>query len=135
MAALAGGSQSPIHRHYRPQNLSVSSTSPLHSVFHPVQFLLHPGNRNCKADALSRFHSLNAPSDPQPILPPALIISPIIWKIDEEIRAATLTKPDPLGGPEGKTFVPTSQRQSLLGSVHSVPCSGHPGSQWTLSLL
>ncbi len=48
---------------------------------------------------------------------------------------ATLTEPTPLGGLEGKMYVPTSQRQSLLGSVHQVPGSGHPGSQRTLSLL
>ncbi len=94
-----------------------------------------PGNHNCKADTLSRLHSLDSPSDPEPILPPALIVSPIDWNIHEEIRAATLTEPAPLGGAEGKTFVPPSQRQSFLGSVHSVPGSGHPGSQRTLLLL
>ncbi len=88
-----------------------------------------PGNRNCKADALSRLHSTDAPSDPEPILPPALIVSPILWNIDEDIRAATQTEPAPPGGSEGRTFVPSSQRQSLLGSVHNVPGSGHPGSQ------
>ncbi len=71
----------------------------------------------------------------EPILPPALLVSPIIWNIDEEIRATTLTEPALLGGPEGKTFVRKFQRHSLLGSVPSVPGSGHPGSQRTLSLL
>ncbi len=94
-----------------------------------------PGNHNCKADALSRLHSLDAPSDPEPILPPALIVSPILWNIDEDIKVATQIEPALLGGPEGKKFVPTSQRQSLLGSVHNVPGSGHPVSQRTLSLL
>ncbi len=94
-----------------------------------------PGNRNCKADALSRVHSPDSPTEPEPILPPALIVNPIIWNIDQDIRDATLTEPAPLGGPEGKTFVPVSIRQSLLDSVHKVPGSGHPGSQRTLSLL
>ncbi len=94
-----------------------------------------PGNRNCKADALSRVHSPDSPTEPEPIPPPALIVNPIIWNIDQDIRAATLTEPAPLGGPEGKTFVPVSIRQSLLDSVHKVPGSGHPGSQRTLSLL
>ncbi len=84
---------------------------------------------------LSRLHSLDLPSDPKPIFPPALIVSPIVWNIHEEIRAAILIEPAPLGGPEGKTFVPQSQLQSFLGSVHSVPGSGHLGSQRTLSLL
>ncbi len=94
-----------------------------------------PGNHNCKADALSRLHSPESPSEPEPIIPPALIVSPIQWDITENIRVATLTEPAPLGGPEGKTYVPTSQRQSLLGSVHEIPGSGHPGSRRTLSLL
>ncbi len=94
-----------------------------------------PGNQNCKADTLSRVHSPDSPTEPEPILPPALIVNPIIWNIDQDIRAATLTEPAPLGGPEGKTFVPVSIRQSLLDSVHKVPGSGHPGSQRTLSLL
>ncbi len=66
---------------------------------------------------------------------PVLIVSPIQWNIVKDIRAATLIEPAPLGGPEGKTYVPISQRQSLLGSVHQGPGSGHPGSQRTLSLL
>ncbi len=36
---------------------------------------------------------------------------------------------------EGKTYVPTSLRTSLLGSLHASTGSGHPGSQRTLSLL
>ncbi len=46
---------------------------------------------------------------------------------DEPIR---ITEPAPLGGPEGKTYVPTSLRTTL----HASPGSGHPGSQRTLSL-
>ncbi len=87
-----------------------------------------PGHRNCKADALSRLHSPESPSEPETIIPPALIVSPIQWDITENIRVATLTESAPLGGPEWKTYVPTSQRQSLLGSVHEIPGSGHPGS-------
>lgn len=94
------------------------------------------GNRELlHADALSRIYSPDSPTGPEPILPPVLIVNPIVWNIDEDIRAAILAKPAPLGGPEGKTFVPPSQRQSLLGSVHNVRGSGHPGNQQTLSLL
>ncbi len=42
-----------------------------------------PGNRNCKADALSRLHSPESPSEPETIIPPALIVSPIQWDITE----------------------------------------------------
>lgn len=67
------------------------------------------GNCNCKADALSQMHSPDAPSEPEPILPPALIVSPIVWNINKDTQAATLTEPALLRGPEEKTYVPTSQ--------------------------
>ncbi|KAL0152879.1 hypothetical protein M9458_051812, partial [Cirrhinus mrigala] len=57
------------------------------------------------------------------------------WDLDDQIRAATLAEPAPLGGPEGKDYVPTTLRLTLLDSVHTSPGSGHPGSQRTLSLL
>ncbi len=94
-----------------------------------------PGNQNPKADSLSQLHAPDQPSEPEPILPPALIVSPVQWELTKHIRDATHTEPAPQGGPEGKTYVPSSQRLTLLGSVHEVPCSGHPGSQRTLSLL
>ncbi len=62
-------------------------------------------------------------------------MSPIWWALDEQIRIASITEPAQLGGPEGKTYVPTSLRTTLLGSLHASPGSGHPGSQRTLSLL
>ncbi|KAL0175498.1 hypothetical protein M9458_027828, partial [Cirrhinus mrigala] len=60
-----------------------------------------PGNKNTKADALSRLHQ----PDPQPdeqesILPTSVFVSPITWALDSQI--------------EGKTFVPTSLRHALL---------------------
>ncbi len=143
--ALAGGKYPPILHHYIPQkqkNLrEAKRLNPRQArwalFFTRLNFTIpyRPGNRNCKADALSRLHSLNTPSDHEPILPPALIVSPIIWNIDEEFSATTLTEPAPMGGPEGKAFAPTSRRQSFLGSVHGVPGPRHPGSQRTLSLL
>ncbi len=63
------------------------------------------------------------------------LLTPSFWNIYMDIQAATLFEPAPLGGPEGKLFVMPSQRQALLGLVHKVPGSGHPGSQRTLSLL
>ncbi len=47
----------------------------------------------------------------------------------------TMTEPTPLGGLEGKIYVPTSLRSTLLGSLHASPGSGHPGSQRPLSIL
>ncbi len=94
-----------------------------------------PGSQNPKVDALFRLHAPDQPSEPEPILPPALIVSPIQWDLTRTIRDATRTEPSPQGGPEGKPYIPSSQRLTLLGSVHKVPDSGHPGSQRTLSLL
>ncbi|KAL0172449.1 hypothetical protein M9458_032760, partial [Cirrhinus mrigala] len=109
-----------------------------HSFFTRFHFTItyRPGNKNTKADALSRLHQ----PDPQPdeqesILPASVFVSPITWALDSQIEATTRTEPAPPGGPEGKIFVPTSLRHSLLDSVHTSLRSGHPGSYRTLSLL
>ncbi|KAI2642388.1 Transposon Tf2-8 polyprotein [Labeo rohita] len=91
-----------------------------------------PGSKNIPADALSRQSSPDQHTDPEPIIPPNLIVSPIIWKMDQQ---ATLQEPPPPECPEGKIYVPRSQRQHLLGTAHQSPGSGHPGSKRTLSLL
>ncbi|KAL0173391.1 hypothetical protein M9458_029359, partial [Cirrhinus mrigala] len=54
---------------------------------------------------------------------------------DNTIRHATLQEPAPSDCPEGKIFAPRSQRLTLLGTAHQSLGSGHPSSQWTLSLL
>ncbi len=96
----------------------------------------HPGNKNIKADALSRLHQPDpTPDEPEPVLPSSVFLSPIQWALDDQIRAATLTEPAPLGGPECKEYVPSTLRLTLLDSVHTSPGSGHPGSNRTLSLL
>ncbi len=74
-----------------------------------------PGNQNPKADALSRLHAPDQPSEPEPILPPALIVSPIRWDLTERIRDTTRTEPALQGGPEGKTYMPSSQRLNHSG--------------------
>ncbi|KAI2667405.1 Transposon Tf2-8 polyprotein [Labeo rohita] len=77
----------------------------------------------------------DSPAEPEPIIPPDVILSPIIWGLEHNIRHATLQEPAPPGCPEGKIYVPRSQRLHLLGTVHESPGSGHPGSRWILSLL
>ncbi|KAI2649864.1 Transposon Tf2-11 polyprotein [Labeo rohita] len=94
-----------------------------------------PGSKNVPADALSRQFSPEATSDPETIIPSELIVSPIIWDLDQAIQQATLQEPAPPECPEGKTYVPLSQRQILLGTAHGTPGSGHPGSSRTLSLI
>ncbi|KAL0146621.1 hypothetical protein M9458_057961 [Cirrhinus mrigala] len=94
-----------------------------------------PGSKNIPADALSRQFSPDDSVDPEPILPSELIVSPIVWELDQAIQQATLQEPAPPDCPKGKIYVPRSQRQVLLGTAHGTPGSGHPGSSRTLSLL
>ncbi|KAI2660042.1 Transposon Tf2-8 polyprotein [Labeo rohita] len=94
-----------------------------------------PGSKNIPADALSQQFSPEATSDPETIIPSELIVSPIIWDLDQAIQQATLQEPALPECPEGKTYVPLSQRQILLGTAHGTPGSGHPGSSRTLSLI
>ncbi len=89
----------------------------------------HSGSKNIKADALSRLHQPDpTPDEPEPILPHSIFTSPVLWKLDNQIQAATLTEPAPPGDPEGKNYVPSNLRLTLLDSVHTSPGSGHPGS-------
>lgn len=94
-----------------------------------------PGAKNIKADSLSCIHAPEEPSTPEPRLPPAVLISPIQCDLNEQICLATMAEPAPLGGPEGKIYMPTSLRTTLLGSLHASPGSGQPGSLRTLSLV
>ncbi|KAL0175529.1 hypothetical protein M9458_027859, partial [Cirrhinus mrigala] len=101
----------------------------------PVEQNYDIGSKNIPADALSRQSSPNQTTDPEPILPSKLIVGPIVWTIDHDIQQATLQEPAPPDCPEGKIYVPSSQRLNLLGTVHQSPGSGHPGSKRTLSLI
>lgn len=62
--------------------------------------------------------------DPEPttqesILPLAMIVSPIQWAIDDQIRQATLAEPAPPGGPEGHIYAPSTCRLTLMDSSHT----------------
>ncbi|KAI2663984.1 Transposon Tf2-8 polyprotein [Labeo rohita] len=94
-----------------------------------------PGSKNVSVDALCCQFSSDYPSEPEPIIPSNLIVSPILWDQDVNIRQATLHEPAPPECPEGKIYVPRSQCQPLLGAAHQSPGSGDPGSKRTLSLL
>ncbi len=94
-----------------------------------------PGDKNCRADALSRLHQPEPDNNsPEPILPPPMIVSPILWSIDELLTQVNRSEPAPPGGPEGLLYVPPTYRLPLM-DVHTSPGSGHPGSLRTLSLL
>ncbi|KAL0147689.1 hypothetical protein M9458_056998, partial [Cirrhinus mrigala] len=123
----------------------------LEGATHPFTIITDHKNLQCLHDAkrlnsrqarwalfLTRFNfkiTYHSPSEPEPILPSDLIVSPIIWDMDQEIQQTTLQEPAPPECPEGKIYVPHSQRQPLLGAAHQSPGSGHPGNRQTLSLL
>ncbi|KAL0192767.1 hypothetical protein M9458_011063, partial [Cirrhinus mrigala] len=95
-----------------------------------------PGTKNTKADALSSLHAPGKlPEKPESTLPPELIVTPIQWSLDEEIAAASVSDPTPPGCPPNRTYVPKSQRNQLIHSSHTSLCTGHPGTNQTLSLL
>ncbi|KAL1248894.1 hypothetical protein QQF64_022212 [Cirrhinus molitorella] len=52
--------------------------------------------------------------------------APILWQIDEEIRAATLEEPAPQGVPPGLTYVPESHRLRLLDKPEPLPPPDQP---------
>ncbi len=64
-----------------------------HVSFFPVPY--RPGSQDLKADALARLHAPYQPSEPEPILPPALILSPIQWELTKNIHDTTRTEPSP----------------------------------------
>ncbi|KAI5085155.1 hypothetical protein C0J45_1035, partial [Silurus meridionalis] len=99
------------------------------------QVTYRAGSQNRKADALSRVFGPEEPCDPEPILPPSLIVGPIVWEIDEEIRTASSQEPAPEGCLEGRVFVPTTCRRGLIQSVHEGLGTGHPGEKCTVQLV
>ncbi|KAI2653818.1 Transposon Tf2-6 polyprotein [Labeo rohita] len=95
-----------------------------------------PGSKNTKADALSRqFESSTAPSDPEPIIAPSLILGPIQWDIMTEITEAQDNEPPPPECPPERTYVPRALRQRVMQWVHDSPSSGHPGITATIDLV
>ncbi|KAK3537179.1 hypothetical protein QTP70_002631 [Hemibagrus guttatus] len=94
-----------------------------------------PGPKNVKADALSRLHGWEEPSDePEPILPEKLFASPISWSEETLPEPSTPTNAPP-GCPPGLRFIPRAQRSELIHSTHTSLGTGHPGIHGTLSLL
>ncbi|KAL0156950.1 hypothetical protein M9458_048196, partial [Cirrhinus mrigala] len=95
-----------------------------------------PGSQNTKADALSRLHEPDLPiGNPEPILPPSMIIAPVTWDIMTEISEAQVRDPTPAECPPNLVYVPLTLRPRVLAKVHNTPSSGHPGIEATLQLL
>uniref|UniRef100_A0A8C1RXQ5 Gypsy retrotransposon integrase-like protein 1 n=1 Tax=Cyprinus carpio TaxID=7962 RepID=A0A8C1RXQ5_CYPCA len=82
------------------------SIHPLHTPYHRqaqwalfftrfnFQATYRSGDKNCRADALSRFYQADPePSVPEPILPPAVLVNPIQWTINQQITNENLQNP------------------------------------------
>ncbi|KAL0188527.1 hypothetical protein M9458_015626, partial [Cirrhinus mrigala] len=54
-----------------------------------------PGTKNTKADALSRQFSADSPAEPKTIIPSDVIISPIVWDLENDICHVILQEPAP----------------------------------------
>lgn len=95
-----------------------------------------PGSKNTKPDALSRLYS---PDDsdrhPVSILPPSCSVASVTWEIEDLIKQALVTAPDPGTGPPGKVYVPTSVRSRLIKWLHTAKFSAHPGVSRTIALI
>ncbi|KAI2657118.1 Transposon Tf2-8 polyprotein [Labeo rohita] len=132
----------PLLHHPDPElpfTVEVDASTTGAGALSPAEQNYDVGNRELLAIKLAleewRHWLEDQPVEPEPIVPSNLIVSPIVWEMDEDIRSATLQEAAPPKCPEGKIFVPLTLRQDLLDTAHRSPGSGHPGSQQTLSLL
>ncbi|KAL4009381.1 hypothetical protein ACER0C_003233 [Sarotherodon galilaeus] len=95
-----------------------------------------PGSRNVKPDALSRqFAASGDAVRDSPILPPTCVIGALTWEIESAIREAQRTEPDPVTGPPGLLFVPSSVRSRVLHWAHTARFTCHPGVHRTITFL
>ncbi|KAI2647328.1 Transposon Tf2-9 polyprotein [Labeo rohita] len=74
-----------------------------------------PGSKNTVAEALSRQYSPDLPTEPETILPSDLIVSPIQWELDLNIRNAT----------PGARSTGLPRRQDLRSSTPTIKPSGY----------
>ncbi|KAL0180337.1 hypothetical protein M9458_025779, partial [Cirrhinus mrigala] len=77
------------------------------------------GSKNTSADALSRQFSSDQPVEPKPIIPSNLIVSPILWEMDNDIRNATLQESAP---PESSFLKPNL---IILWALDTPAANGH----------
>ncbi len=95
-----------------------------------------PGTKNIKADALSRqFEKGSELTQPENVISPTIIISPIQWDIITEIDQANTGQAIPPECPQDKLFVPENLRKRTIDQVHTALSSGHPGINATIQLL
>lgn len=94
-----------------------------------------PGSKNIKPDALSRFHSPDSERELATILPLRCTISSVTWEIEDLIRQAQQTEPDPGTFPHKTIYVPTSVRARLIHWIHSAKFSVHSRISCTIALI
>lgn len=96
-----------------------------------------PSSRNVKPDTLSRVYSKEEEPllQPDTALPSSCIIGAITWPIEERIRTAQLTEPDPGTGPPDRLFVPSSVRSEVVQWANASKLTGHPGVSRSVAFL
>ncbi|XP_024654489.2 uncharacterized protein LOC106675134 [Maylandia zebra] len=95
-----------------------------------------PGSRNVKPDALSRQFDATGESPAVPtILPASVKVGSLTWEVEEDIRRALETEPDPGTGPPDRRFVPKAARSKVIDWVHKGRFSCHPGGARTSALI
>lgn len=136
-ASLAGGRPRAVHRVARPQepDLPARGKAPKlpAGVLGPLPGL---GSRNTKPNALSRqFAASSTDHAPELILPSACIIEVATWQIEEQVREAQRSIPDPVGAPPNTLFVPEAACCEVLQWKHSSKLACHHGLARTLHLV
>uniref|UniRef100_A0AAQ6IR55 Gypsy retrotransposon integrase-like protein 1 n=1 Tax=Anabas testudineus TaxID=64144 RepID=A0AAQ6IR55_ANATE len=93
-----------------------------------------PGNRNTKADALSRqFENMESPESPDFILPAATRLG--VTHLDIENEVLNAHTPSPSACPPNKLYVPDHLRSKVLDWCHSSRLTCHPGTARTLFVV
>uniref|UniRef100_A0A803J5H9 Gypsy retrotransposon integrase-like protein 1 n=1 Tax=Xenopus tropicalis TaxID=8364 RepID=A0A803J5H9_XENTR len=94
-----------------------------------------PGDKNVKADALSRSFDSNPREEgnPGPIISKTVIIAGLSPDLHSSLSKAQGNPPPNL--PPGKLFVPENLREAVLLETHDSRVAGHPGRNKTCSLL
>lgn len=86
-----------------------------------------PGSKNGTADALSRrYDPVDSSGEPEPILSPSVIITPIRWDLMEEIQQAQQEDPSPPECPPHKQHISQHLRQRTMEWIHTSLSSSHP---------
>lgn len=86
-----------------------------------------PGSRNIKPDALSHQFLKNCSSlESAPVLPPSCLVAPLLWDIEEGVKAATADQPGPSLCPTARLYVPAPLRSEDLQWSLSSKLTCHP---------